>query len=94
MPPDAREARIERDTMTECCGQKCESRYCPNCGKQLVKHDLGTLLNHCQTQAAKCKEDCRKKPDFKGTKEASYEKWKTWAELLEAVVDTTADKAK
>ena len=30
--------------MTECCGDDRDTRYCPDCGKQLREHDMSTLL--------------------------------------------------
>lgn len=38
---------------SECCGKKCTTPYCPQCGKSVNKHPLHFVYLNCCKQAAK-----------------------------------------
>ena len=39
----------------ECCDALHQTRYCPDCGKQLDNHSAHTLLVHCESRLASVK---------------------------------------
>jgi len=64
----------------KCCGKNRPTRFCSTCGKQLLDEPLFSLLDHCRRTANKISQ--RGKSFSNG-----YEKWTTWAEELEKLLN-------
>lgn len=86
--------------MDECCGQFRESRFCPDCGRELDGNLIYVLLTHVARCAVREKEildnyltcdPCR--PEKMVKLERSVIKWAEWEralrELIEAKVHET-----
>lgn len=77
-----------------CCKQQHDTRYCPNCGKQLHgDFTLWGLLHHCEENATKQEEKAERHKGKLGIRgqpreghqrqmEQAAKKWRTWATLL------------
>lgn len=53
----------------ECCGEVRNSRFCPDCGAQLVDGNLTALLKHCRT----CENNQRKDAEKRRASGLNYE---------------------
>ncbi len=74
-----------------CCGIPRDSRFCPECGKQLREHkSLHGLLRHCR----KSQERYESKSGLNGTDNPhNAAKWGTWADELEQLLKASELKA-
>lgn len=41
----------------KCCGKDRKTRFCPQCGKRLAEHNLGSLVTHCQSRLAQLRKE-------------------------------------
>ncbi len=90
--------------MTECCGRECETPFCPSCGSATGRHNLLTLLKHCQTNESRLKSrlqmveesqakepTCRREKYIANRREL-VAKWQHWIEGLEEVIARSSEK--
>lgn len=75
----------------DCCGEKRSSAFCPVCGRELT-NSLGGLLKHVRDQQRRHEERLAERVRIHGPDDTTPKdrqtvlKWKTWGDLLEAIV--------
>jgi uncharacterized membrane protein YvbJ len=91
--------------MIECCGKERDTRYCPDCGKQLIDHKLHGLLKHCELNAGSQRALLDKSTRRQREKDteavrnqikkraAVVHKWQTWADVLRKLIAQTSGDA-
>lgn len=87
-------AEWEPGSMTECCGESGEIRFCPRCGFRLVFDPLVDLLKHCRSTESECRSRARlaQRNSLGATADwvakqvendgREAEKWKAWGDAL------------
>ena len=76
--------------MPKCCGNEHLTRFCPHCGKALLRHGIGTLLAHCRSHRDRLARDAEAAESTPRLRmewgQAALKKWTMWVEALEAVI--------
>jgi len=84
-------------TAVWCCGHDRQTRYCPDCGKQLgSEFDLWGLLSHCDDHATKQERRAKDSLRYQGRQREGHQqqmeraaiKWRTWATMLRAMLES------
>lgn len=86
-----------------CCGKKQKTPFCAFCGKPQLTSPHASLLQHCRDKLKSAKTGRRhhanhvgwsaqdKEKVLKG-QDRLVEKWQTWVNFLESIVDGSATK--